>query len=83
VALDENRQLVVNLWDTEDDAAQARSVMSAIAGRLVEPRLARPSVLAGAGPVLAFDLRPAPEPDPDATGSPSARPSAPGSDRPS
>ncbi len=74
VDLGSDRQLIVNLWDSEQHAAAGRAALSASVGRLLEPVLAQPSQLLGAGPVLALDLLPTP---PDARSDTPRGPQAP------
>ena len=52
------RNLVVNLWDSEQHATAARTTLSPIVRRLLNPVLSQPSQLLGAGPVLALELPP-------------------------
>jgi hypothetical protein len=59
VDLGGNRQLVVNLWESEQQAADARAALTPTVARLLNPVLTQPSQLLGAGPVHAFQLLPA------------------------
>ena len=52
------RQLAVNLWESEEHAAAALPAMVPVVQRLLEPMLAGPSQLLGAGPVVVADLPP-------------------------
>jgi hypothetical protein len=58
VDLQAGRRLVLNLWDSEEHAADARSVLGQTAGRLLNPLMSKPSELLGAGPVISADLSP-------------------------
>lgn len=60
VDLGSGRQLIVNFWDSEQHAAAGRAALSASVGRLLEPVLAQPSQLFGAGPVVVLGLLPTP-----------------------
>jgi hypothetical protein len=51
VKLAEGRRLTVNLWDSELDAAAGLSNLRAQVGHVLEPLMAAPSQLIGAGPV--------------------------------
>ena len=59
VDLGGNRRLVVNLWENEQQAADARAALTPTVARLLNPVLTQPSQLLGAGPVHAFQLLPA------------------------
>jgi hypothetical protein len=50
------RWLAINLWETEADAAAALPRMVPEVARLIEPMMAGPSQLVGAGPVVLADL---------------------------
>lgn len=52
----ESRWLTVNLWATEGDANAALPAMVPVVRRLLEPMMAGPSQLLGAGPVVLTDL---------------------------
>ena len=52
------RQLAVNLWESEEHAAAALPAMVPEVQRLLEPMMAGPSQLLGAGPVVLADLPP-------------------------
>ena len=56
VELAPDRWLTVNLWEREQDAADALPVMVPVVQRLIEPLLAGPSKLLGAGRVILTDL---------------------------
>ncbi len=58
VDLQAGRRLALNLWESEEHAADARSVLGQEVGRLLNPLMSRPSELLGAGPVISADLRP-------------------------
>lgn len=50
------RWLAVNLWETEEHATAALPAMMPEVQRLIEPMMAGPSHLIGAGPVVLTDL---------------------------
>ncbi|MFL5560798.1 MAG: hypothetical protein ACJ79K_04905 [Gemmatimonadaceae bacterium] len=50
------RWLTINLWDTEKDATAALPVMAPMVQRLLEPMMAGPSRIIGAGRVVLTDL---------------------------
>jgi hypothetical protein len=50
------RQLAINLWQTPEDADAALPALTPVVRRLVEPLMAGPSRLVGAGPVAFTDL---------------------------
>jgi hypothetical protein len=50
------QRVVVNLWQTEQDARAGMTVLVPHLQRLLEPLMARPSELVGAGAVAASDL---------------------------
>jgi hypothetical protein len=50
------RWLTINLWETEEHAATALPAMVPEVRRLLEPMIAGPSQLIGAGPVVLTDL---------------------------
>src|SRR5919202_6680975 len=50
------RQLVVNLWETEEHAAAALPVMAPEVQRLVAPMMVAPSQLIATGPVVLADF---------------------------
>lgn len=52
VDLGESRHAIVNLWKSEEHAAAALPVMGPAVGRLLEPLMAEPSQLVGAGEVI-------------------------------
>jgi hypothetical protein len=52
----DGRQLSVNMWDTEEHANAALPTMVPVVRRLVEPLMAAPSRLIGAGSVVLTDL---------------------------
>ena len=52
------RQLAVNLWESEEHAAAALPAMAPVVQRLLEPMMAGPSQLLGAGLVVLADLPP-------------------------
>jgi hypothetical protein len=56
VELGENRRLVVNLWQSERDATAALAALGSEVGRVLEPLMAAPSQLLGAGQVVETDL---------------------------
>ena len=60
VDLGGNRRLVVNLWENEQRAADARAALAPTIARLLNPVLTQPSQLLGAGVVTALPLLPAP-----------------------
>lgn len=51
-----DRQLVVNLWESEQHARRALPAMVPEVGRVLEPLLTGPSQLVGEGVVLRSDL---------------------------
>jgi hypothetical protein len=57
IVIDEHdgRRLVVNLWETEEQAAAGVSVLGAQVGRLLGPLMSKPSELIGVGTVIAAD----------------------------
>jgi hypothetical protein len=57
VELARGRWLTVNLWSSADAASAALPVMVPAVQRLLEPMMARPSEMIGAGPVVLTDLR--------------------------
>ena len=61
VDLGGNRQLVVNLWDNQQHAADARAALSPTVDRLLNPVLTQPSQLLGAGPVHTLNWPAPPE----------------------
>lgn len=79
IDLGSDRHLIVNLWNSEQHAAAGRAALSAGVARLLEPVLAQPSQLLGAGPVLALDLL---HERPDAHPSAPRGPQAPGPTHP-
>jgi hypothetical protein len=50
------RRLTINLWDSEEHAAAALPGLVPELRRLLEPLMAAPSRLVGAGPVVTSDL---------------------------
>jgi hypothetical protein len=56
VDLGEGRRVVVNLWQTEEQAFAGRDALEPAVRRLIEPLLAAPSRLIAAGPVIENDL---------------------------
>jgi hypothetical protein len=50
------RQLIVNLWATEEDAMAALPKVATAVQRLLGPLMAGPSQLIGTGPVVLTDL---------------------------
>lgn len=52
-----DRQLVVNLWDSEEQAAAGRRAMSAAVEHVLNRVMAQPSRLLGSGPVLGLFIR--------------------------
>ena len=49
-------RVVINLWETEQDAKAGQAVLVPHVQRLLEPLMAGPSQLIGAGEVAATDL---------------------------
>jgi hypothetical protein len=58
VDLRDGRHLVLNLWESEEDAAAALRVVGPEVGRLLAPLMSGPSELLGTGDVLFTDLAP-------------------------
>lgn len=56
VDVGEGRRVAVNLWQTEAEATAAREALEPAVRRLLEPLMAAPSRLIGAGPVVEDDL---------------------------
>jgi hypothetical protein len=56
VDLGDGEHLVVNLWQTEHDARAGMGVLVPHVKRLLEPLMAGPSQILGAGDVAASDL---------------------------
>ncbi len=56
VDLGGGHRLAVNLWETEAQSISGRDKVGPAAGRLLEPLMAKPSNLVGAGPVVENDL---------------------------
>lgn len=52
VDLGGDRQAIINLWESEEQANAALPTMGPAVGRLLEPLLAEPSELIGTGPVV-------------------------------
>ncbi len=52
----QGRRVVVNLWQSEAQAFAGREALEPAVRRLVEPLLAAPAELLGAGPVVDNDL---------------------------
>lgn len=57
IEVDPDRWVSVNLWDSEADAAAALPKMVPVVRRLLEPMMAAPSAIVGAGRVVLTDLR--------------------------
>lgn len=51
IDLGEGRNVIVNLWDSEEQATAALPVVGPAVGRLLEPLVAEPSQLIGTGEV--------------------------------
>lgn len=49
-------RIMVTLWETEQDAAAARSTLGPVVRELLAPVERRPSDLVGAGPIVRTDL---------------------------
>jgi len=56
VELSAGRWLTVNVWESEEDARTALPAMAPAVERLLEPMMARPSEMIGAGRVVLTDL---------------------------
>ncbi|MEA2485689.1 MAG: hypothetical protein QOD46_800 [Actinomycetota bacterium] len=56
VDLDPGRRLVVNLWDSEQDAVSALSILGPEVDRILTPLMNAPPQLIGTGPVSSTDL---------------------------
>ncbi|HEY6427405.1 MAG TPA: hypothetical protein VIX84_09240 [Acidimicrobiales bacterium] len=52
----DGRRLTLTIWETENHAAAARSVLEPEVRRLLDPLLTRPSQLVGTGRVTTMDL---------------------------
>ncbi len=52
----QGRHVVINLWQTEAQAFAGREALEPAVRRLIEPLLAAPAELLGAGPVVDSDL---------------------------
>lgn len=52
----DGRRLTLTIWETENHAAVARSVLEPEVRHLLNPLLTRPSQLVGMGQVTAIDL---------------------------
>ena len=53
----EGQWVLVNLWEAKEDATRAWPALVPDVKRLLEPMMAAPSQLVGAGPVVLTDLR--------------------------
>ena len=56
VDLGAGRQLVVNLWQTDQDATACLNALGPEVQRVLEPLMTAPSQLVGAGSVVSTDL---------------------------
>jgi hypothetical protein len=57
VELEPGHWISINLWQSSEDAAAALPVMGPAVQRLLEPMMAAPSRMLGAGPVVLTDMR--------------------------
>ncbi|WP_026818972.1 hypothetical protein [Arthrobacter castelli] len=58
IDLQQGRQLVLNLWESEQHAASGLSLLGPEVGRLLEPLMVEPSEFLGAGTVISTELLP-------------------------
>ena len=56
IDLQAGRRLALNLWESEQHATAALAVLGPEVGRLLNPLMASPSELLGAGAVVSTDL---------------------------
>lgn len=54
----QGQRVVVNLWQTEQDARSGQTILLPHVRRLLEPLMTGPSQLVGSGEVAASDLTP-------------------------
>ncbi len=56
IDIGQGQRVIVNLWQTEQDARAGQAVLVPHVRRLIEPLMAAPSQLLGSGEVAATDL---------------------------